>query len=197
MIRGNDSLHLTFAVATSERLNDLDALFGSRGGCGGCWCMLWRLSPAEFRLGKGEGNRRGLHSLVTAGREPGILAYSADRPVGWCSVGPRAGFPGLARSRVLKQLDDAPVWSVTCLLVAKDLRRRGVSVALLRAAVAHARRRGASIVEGYPVIPKAGRMPDVFAWTGTATAFTRAGFVKAGHHSPNRPIMRYRTTKND
>jgi hypothetical protein len=33
-------------------------------------------------------------------------------------------------------------------------------------------------------------MPAVFAWTGFAQSFTRAGFVEIARRSPTRPIMR-------
>jgi hypothetical protein len=33
-------------------------------------------------------------------------------------------------------------------------------------------------------------MPDVFAWTGVASAFLKAGFVECGRRSETRPIMR-------
>ena len=48
------------------------------------------------------------------------------------------------------------------------------------------------IVEGYPVDPKQGKMPDAFAWTGLASSFKAAGFVEVARRSPTRPIMRYR-----
>jgi GNAT superfamily N-acetyltransferase len=96
----------------------------------------------------------------------------------------------LAHSRVLKRIDAQPVWSVSCFFVTRAWRRRGVSVALLRAAVDFAASQGARVVEGYPVEPNAGKMPDVFAWTGTLAAFRAAGFAEAARGSPKRPIMR-------
>lgn len=181
---------INWAPLGADRLSDLEQLFGPRGGCAGCWCMLWRGTPAEYRSGKGEGNRLAMHALVKSGRVPGILAYAHNKPIGWCSVAPREHFPGLSRSRVLRPVDTRPVWSISCLLVDKAWRRQGVSVALLRAAAEHARANGAEVIEGYPVTPKTESMPDVFAWTGLASAFTRAGFYEAGRHSPTRPIMR-------
>ena len=74
--------------------------------------------------------------------------------------------------------------------MARPHRRRGVTVELLRAAAEHAARRGASILEGYPVEPSSGRLPDAFAWTGLASAFRRAGFEEVARRSPTRPIMR-------
>jgi hypothetical protein len=61
---------------------------------------------------------------------------------------------------------------------------------LVAAAVEHARRGGARIVEGYPIEPRTGATADVFAWTGLPQAFARAGFVEVARRSPTRPIMR-------
>jgi len=140
---------------------------------------------------KGEGNRLAMKALVESGRVPGILAYSGGVPVGWCSVSPREEFGALARSRVLRPVDDAPVWSVVCFFVGKAHRRRGLTVALLRAAVDYAAAHGAAIVEGYPTEPKKADAPAVFLYTGTVSAFRKAGFVEVARRSTSRPIMRY------
>jgi GNAT superfamily N-acetyltransferase len=92
---------------------------------------------------------------------------------------------------VLAPVDDAPVWSVSCFFVARSWRRRGVSRALLDAAVRFARRRGARIVEGYP-IDGTSKQPDVFVYTGLAPAFLKAGFREVARRSPTRPIVRCR-----
>ena len=188
-------MKLTFEPVTLDRWRDFEALFGERGACGGCWCMWWRIKRSEFEQRKGAGNRRAMHSLVKGGEVPGILAYAQGQPVGWCSVAPRSAYPVLGRSRILKPLDEKPVWSITCLFVAKEQRRSGVSVRALDAAVKHARDRGARIVEGYPVEPKQDRMPDAFAWFGLASAFERAGFEEVARRSPTRPIMRLHIKK--
>jgi GNAT superfamily N-acetyltransferase len=75
--------------------------------------------------------------------------------------------------------------------VDKKYRRQGVSVQLLRAAIAHVKKQGGTIVEGYPVEPRSGDMPAAFAWTGLAAAFRKAGFVECARRSPTRPIMRF------
>jgi GNAT superfamily N-acetyltransferase len=185
-----EPLTLAFHPLTPERWPDLEALFGPRGACGGCWCMWWRVPRSAFGQGKGEGNKRTLRALVESGAAPGILAYDGERPIGWCAVEPREAYPALERSRILRRVDDAPVWSVTCFFVARGYRRRGVTVQLLEHAVAYVRERGAQIIEGYPVEPKAGATADVYAFTGTAAAFRRAGFVEVARRSETRPIMR-------
>ncbi|MFQ5694378.1 MAG: GNAT family N-acetyltransferase [Terriglobia bacterium] len=180
---------LTFRPLTRGRWRDLERLFGERGACGGCWCMWWRVSRAQYEKQKGAGNKRALRKIVASGQAPGLLAYAGRQPVGWCSVAPRANFPVLDRSRVLKAVDDKPVWSVVCLFVDKAWRRRGVSVALLRAAADYVRKHGGRIVEGYPVEPKS-RWPDAFLSSGLPPAYRRAGFKEVARRSPTRPVMR-------
>ena len=106
------------------------------------------------------------------------------------AVAPREHYGALARSRVLRPIDEKPVWSITCFFIERSFRRRGLSVRLLRAASEYARDQGARVVEGYPVEPYSGAMPDAFAWVGTVAAFQRAGFREAARRSKSRPIMR-------
>src|SRR5262245_20316587 len=110
---------------TADRWSDLERLFGARGACGGCWCMAWRLPRSAYERGKGTGNRAALKSLASSTPSPGLLAYVEGEPVGWCAIAPREAYPVLARSRVLKPVDGAAVWSVSCFFVARGYRKRG------------------------------------------------------------------------
>ena len=153
--------------------------------------MWWRLKRAQFNKQKGEGNRKAMKKIVESGEIPGILAYSDGQPIGWCSVAPRERFILLENSRILKRVDDKPVWSVVCFFVAKPFRLKEVTVKLLKAALEFAGKKDAKILEGYPVEPKKGKMPDVFAYHGLASAFRKAGFKEVLRRSETRPIMRY------
>lgn len=185
------SLSLAFHPATPSRWPDLEELFGERGACGGCWCMFWRLPRKEFDAGKGSGNKRALKRIVTTGKEPGIIAYLGKEPIGWCAIAPRADYSALERSRILKPVDEQPVWSVSCLFIKKAYRRQGVSSQLLQAVIAFAANHGARIVEGYPVEPSMEKMPDPFLWHGVPSAFISAGFKEVARRSQSRPIMRF------
>ncbi len=187
---------LEFHPVTPRRWRDLEKLFGARGACGGCWCMWWRLKWSQFEKQKGAGNKKALKKIGGAGEAPGLLAYAGGEPVGWCSITPRENYPKLERSRILKKVDDQPVWSAICFFVAQPYRRQGLSVKLLRAAVAYAKKKGARMVEGYPVEPKKKNFPCVFACIGLASAFRRAGFKEVLRRSPTRPIMRYPARKS-
>lgn len=152
--------------------------------------MHWRETRAEYEKKKGAANRRALRKLVTTGPPPGLMAYANGKPAGWCALAPREAYSTLQRSRVLAPVDDARVWSIPCFFIARPFRRAGLPSELLRAAAEYAAEKGAKILEGYPVEPKKGSMPDVFAFTGLVGAFRKAGFTEAARRSATRPIMR-------
>jgi GNAT superfamily N-acetyltransferase len=155
--------------------------------------MYWRLTRKEFGKGQGEGNRRAMKSLVGSGRVPGIMAYLGKEPVGWCSVAPRDDFPSLDRSRVLKRLDDKPVWSIVCFFIARGHRGEGVGEELIKGAVRYAKTRGAKFVEAYPTAPRGRELAPVSSYMGIPAMFKRAGFVECARPSPSKIVMRYTT----
>jgi GNAT superfamily N-acetyltransferase len=187
-----DLMALAFHPVTPDRWRDLERLFGPRGANSGCWCLWWRLSRAEFDRSTADERKAGLKALVDAGRPPGILAYLADEPIAWVSLGPREDFSALERSRVLKRVDDLPAWSIVCFFVGKRYRRQGLMVRLLQGAVGYAAANGARIVEGYPVDPGTERIDGGSSgFMGLASAYRRAGFVEVARPNERRAIMRY------
>jgi hypothetical protein len=75
--------------ATAERWSDVESLFGPNGAYSNCWCMFYRLTGREFSAAAGAGTRAGLRELIATGPAPGLLAYAAGAPVGWCALAPR------------------------------------------------------------------------------------------------------------
>jgi GNAT superfamily N-acetyltransferase len=179
---------------TPARWPDLETLFNS-AGCAvarGCWCMYYRhtgpAAPAAAGT-RAQARRAALKALVDAGRPPGLIGYRGRVPVGWISLGPRRDFARLATSPVMRPVDDAPVWSVICFVVPAAYRGQGVAHALLNAAVAYARRRGATMLEAYPVDTCSPTRDDSL-WFGTKSMFDRAGFSEVARRKPRRPVMR-------
>jgi GNAT superfamily N-acetyltransferase len=161
-------------------------LFGANGACGGCWCMYWRIGSA-YRKHPVEKNKAAFRKLVKKGPPPGLIAFEGDLAVGWCQVTPRDALPWLDRSSRLRRVDDVPVWSISCFYVRKGYRRRGVTFALIAAAIRAAKRAGAPAVEAYPL--DADLTPSA-SGTGYASTFARAGFRIVARHTSSRPIMR-------
>ncbi len=190
---------------TKKTWKDFENLFGSRGACGGCWCMWWRLKTSEFKKKKGNGNKRSIKRLVEKGEQIGIIGYIGKEPIGWCAIAPREKYTRLENSKVLARLDDEPVWSISCFFISKVYRRKGLSSELLKAAIEFCKklnerksRRACNkinILEGYPTVPYNTNVPSAFLWSGLPSAFKKAGFTEAARRSKNRPIMRYYLNK--
>jgi GNAT superfamily N-acetyltransferase len=180
---------LTIHPLTLERWDDFETLFGKNGACAGCWCTWWHLGQSEWLAKKGETTKRMMRALVKKGPPPGLLAYAGREAVGWCALGPRAGYPRLARSKILAPVDDAPVWSVTCFFVRRDWRRRGVTVALLEHAARWVATQGGRILEGYPTDTDK-EQPGAFVHHGLLGAFRSAKFNEVARRSKHRPIVR-------
>ncbi len=187
---------MEYRPLTMDTWPAFEKLFGTKGACGGCWCMHWRLSASDFNKQKGESNKFALLQIVNNGLPTGVLAFDRDEAVGWCAIAPREHLKRFDTSRVLQQVDEMPVWSVHCFFIKKEYRNKGLSENLLKAATAYAASNGATMVEGYPVEIKKGKTPDVFAWTGLAQVFVRAGFNEIIRRSETRPIMRKLVSKN-
>ena len=186
---------IQFHSATPERWSDLEDLFGSNGANAGCWCMFWRLERGMFKKTKGEGNRQILQQIVEGDEQPGILAYEGGKAVGWCGIAPRQKLAALENSRILKRVDDQPVWSITCFFMRKEARRRGIMEGLIKAAVKHAKTNGAQIVEAYPIDMQSPKLSgqtfnSYSGYMGVASVFRALGFEQVGQASETQLIMR-------
>jgi len=180
-------MNLETRLLTPDLWPALTDLFGEKGACYGCWCMYWRVGNAYRKRPRSE-NKAAFRKLVKLGPPPGLLAFHEGLPVGWCQVTPRDSLPWLDRTWRLKRVDDIPVWCISCLYVRKGYRKKGVTSALIAAAVARAQSAGAPSVEAYPLDAK---LTPSASGTGYASTFARAGFTVVCRHTPPRPIMRY------
>ena len=184
---------------TADRFADLDGLFAT-GDPRWCWCMYFRARGRSWANSSAASNRADLEGLTSksddsGGVAPGLVANRDGAAIGWVSLAPREDYERLAFSKMLRPVDDRPVWSIVCFVVAGRERGKGVATALLDAAIEYARERGATMLEAYPIHESRGRVSSDAAYTGTQGMFERAGFEVAelrqwNATSPPRPIMR-------
>jgi GNAT superfamily N-acetyltransferase len=182
---------------------DLRAIFGVRGYPAYCQCQRWKFANwAERKATPVSERMRRLDEQTHCGwpsatETSGLVAYLDDEPVGWCHVEPRTAFvPRLLHSPVpwsgrAEDPNDPTVWAITCFVVRAGFRRRGLTHVLARAAVEHARGRGARALEAYPMLTEPG--VDVTwgeIYVGTRSVFARAGFDEVSHPTPRRLVMR-------
>jgi GNAT superfamily N-acetyltransferase len=170
---------LTTHPVTPDRFEDFADVVNPRRRATHCWCLSHRLTAAE--VGEHDSREDAARALGHREDPPGVVGYDDDgTPVGWCSISRRADNSRLARSRLIRPLDDLDVWSIICVVVRGGHRRRGHTTPLIEGAVAYAASRGAPAVEAYPVDPGEGRMDLTMAFVGTRKMFENAGFEVVG-----------------
>jgi GNAT superfamily N-acetyltransferase len=175
------------AALTPELAGAWAALFEASGStCCRWWHFEGTKSEWLARCFEDPGRSRDEQTaLVTAGAPEarGLLALEDEggtlaSALGWLKLAPRALLPKLRRQGAYRPLDlgaDEGVWSVGCLLVRPDRRRRGVARALVEAAPEHVRLWGGSAVEAYPhrVVHV---LHDEEAWMGPEGLFVTLGW---------------------
>ena len=165
---------------TPDRVDDFVAVVNPNRRASHCWCLSHRLTAGEIAE-FGNGSREAaFRALCGRPNPPGVLGYDDGEPVGWCSIGPRAENTRLSRSRLIRPLDDLPVWSIICVVIRGGRRKRGYTIPLIEGAVAYAAARGAPAVESYPVDPGTARIDLTMAFVGTRAMFEKVGFEVVG-----------------
>ncbi len=182
---------ISYKRLDSKTWDDLVSLFGEKGACGGCWCMYWRQRSSDFSKNKNEPNKKLLRKLVDEKKELGLIFYMNDEPVAWCSVSPREELYRIQNSRTFKPADDKPAWSIVCLFIKKNYRKQGLSVQIIKSVIEYCKTKNVKILEAYPAIPYASKIPDSFAWTGFESAFLKAGFINIPVQTKSKAYMRF------
>jgi GNAT superfamily N-acetyltransferase len=191
---------LRVVPANQATWEDLQQVFGTRGAGYRCQCQRYKLAPKEsfgsvpvedraFRL-----RQQTDCGHPDSGETSGLVAYLGDEPVGWCAVEPRPAYVGLTRVfRVPwdgrdEDRADETVWAVTCLFTRAGYRKRGVSRALAKAAVDHARAGGARALEAYPITTTEVIQDELNV--GTVATFAAAGLTEVSRPTLRRVVMR-------
>lgn len=196
----HDRGHVRVVAANRASSQDLAAIFGTMGAAATCQCQRYKLAPREsFSSVPREDRADRLRDQTGCGHPlaratSGLVGYLDDQPVGWCAVEPRTAYVGLVRSMQVpwagrsQDKSDERVWALTCLMVRPGYRRRGVSAALVVAAVDVARDHGARAIEGYPINTTEAISEELHV--GTCSVFTAAGFTAVSAPTPRRVVMR-------
>jgi GNAT superfamily N-acetyltransferase len=193
---------LRIVPANEAAWEDLQTIFSAGGDGRWCQCQYFKLTAAQWRAGSSFDERAAQLREQTHCGDPqapstsGLVAYLGNEPAGWCAVEPRTAYPRLMRARIPwsgrdEDKNDQGVWAVTCFVVRKGFRRRGVAAALVQAAVDLARDRGAHAVEGYPRVTQQGDSAvDEAMYVGSQRMFAAAGLREVSRPTPLRLVMR-------
>ena len=192
---------------------DFERLFSQGNGWDFCWCMYFHrpcFLPEDKRLhSRGERavrNRRDKRELVEKGCSHGMLVDVKGEPVGWCQYGPKEELPRIDNSRAYRGLalkrGTEKFWRITCFVVDKKYRKRGVATTALKAALEAIRSKGGGLVEAYPIIPwedlcrsrlrRCGHAPAFgnVSTHGTLSMFQKEGFKAVAPFGVSNILMR-------
>lgn len=192
---------LTIVPANEASSADITAIFGTSDYPARCQCQrfkvvgwIWRDSTQEERTAMLQA-QTGCGDLDAASTS-GLVAYVGGEPAGWVAVEPRTAYPKLRTSRVPwtgrhEDKDDDGIWAVTCFVVRKGYRGRGLTYPLARATVDFAREHGARSLEAYAMITQPGKE---ITWgelhVGASQVFEEAGFKEVSRPTLRRAVMR-------
>ncbi len=180
---------------------DLAAIFGTADYASRCLCQrfkvtgwIWRDSTLEQRTARLR-EQTGCDE-PEATRTSGLVAYLDGEPAGWVAVEPRTEYAKLRTLRVPwtgrdEDKDDDQIWAVTCIVVRKGYRGRGLTYPLAQATVAYARAHGARAIEAYAMLTQPGKE---ITWgelhVGARQVFEEAGFREVHRPTVRRVVMR-------
>ena len=194
-----EALEYSTKELTKDTLPDFERLFEKHPAPGAfmCWCMYHqRARPLAVskqqhsRVKEAARNRQQKRELVENGRSHGVLVYSKGEPVGWCQYGSREELPRLDSDRSYRRLapegDMKRLWRITCFVVDKKYRERGVASAALKAALEAIRSKGGGLVEAYPII----RWGAYREYLGTVSMFQKEGFKIVAPFGKSNVVMR-------
>lgn len=143
--------------------------------CSECWCLNHRV-PSGCPTGVGAQSK--MQELVSQNRAHGLLAYWNQECVGWIAIDPMLDLVG----HDCQATGKAGEWSIHCIFIKGEFRRRGFSVRLIEAAIKYASAKGARWISAFP-IPEANRarFPENEAeFSGRFSTFKKLGFTPDG-----------------
>ncbi len=183
---------------SNKTLPDFKRLFETHPAPGafGCWCMYNHRSgplPENQKLPsvkRAVRNRRQKRELVENGCSHGIIVYANGAPVGWCQYGSQEELPRIDNTPGYRKPAPAgevkQLWRITCFVVDKRHRKRGVAGIALQAALAAIKKKGGGLVEAYPIK----RWGAYQGYRGTTSMFQKEGFEIVGPLGKDNTVMR-------
>ena len=186
---------IALSPATADRFDDAEHALTGGGDGQACQCQWWMLTRTQFQRTTQDERREMLRTEIEQGATPpALIAYVDGEAAGWVRIGPRASQIRVLRTRAIAAntdvpLDDEDVWAVTCFVVRREHRGKGLNAELLSAAVDFARSHGARSVEAYPLDTRVATHRTNDLYHGILSVFERAGFREVARPRYDRTIV--------
>jgi GNAT superfamily N-acetyltransferase len=164
---------------------DFESLFESKGGPSYCWCMVWRMTKDELKQNNSVCRKEFIKQRVLSDIPVGILGYSENEAIAWCSIAPRETHQRLGGDENIEN-----VWSITCFYIKREYRKQGLMKFLISSAKDYAKENGAEYIEAYPVE----KSSPSYRFMGFVKTFEEAGFKYIKMAGTRRHVMIHKLT---
>jgi ribosomal protein S18 acetylase RimI-like enzyme len=114
-----------------------------------CYCYSFHFTGTNEQWKKDE-NRLSVIKLINENKMSGYIAYSDNKPVGWCNVNNRNNYQRLMKYYDLVDNPDDKACSIVCFLVSPDFRRTGIAKKFLEQIQIDYGRTDYDYLEAYP-----------------------------------------------
>jgi ribosomal protein S18 acetylase RimI-like enzyme len=162
------------------------------GGFGGCWCCWFHNATLAERRAEGGGDWRAYKKRrVCEGTAHAALVFDGETAVGWCEYGSPEELPGIFHRRDVETVGYVPPdYRLTCFMVDRRYRRKGVATAALHGALQLIAEAGGRVVESYPQDTGGKKISASFLYNATRSMFEKAGFRYEHAKGKNHCVMR-------
>ncbi|MFC2112928.1 GNAT family N-acetyltransferase [Bacteroidota bacterium] len=139
---------------TPDLLNDYlfffdNMVFSENPDWSKCYCYSFHFTGTSGQWNK-DSNRAAVISMINDSTLKGYLAYSDDKPIGWCNANDRKNFQALDRYYDVDDKEPDLVCSIVCFLISPDHRRQGIAQKFLSQVNEDYSSQGYDYLEAYP-----------------------------------------------
>ncbi len=178
---------LRFKPVTKSTKDDFVAVFEGAGGPSYCWCMAWRSTKEELKENTKASRREQMLGRIDRRVPVGLVGYLDGEPVAWVSIAPKETYKRLGGP---EPEDRDKVWSLACMYLRRTHRHKGLGHEMIDAAIQQAKKRGATVLEAYPVDPTS----PSYRFMGLIPNFEARGFSEVARAGTRRHVMQLRLT---
>ncbi len=197
VIDKNNIMNITIKPLLPDLLDDFlfffdHAVFTDHPDWSVCYCYSFHFTGSREEWNR-ESNRSSAIQLINAKKMTGYLAYSNDKPVGWCNVNNRLNYQRLLKYYELSDIQNEKVCSIVCFLIDPEYRRKGIAQKLLDQIVIDYSYRDYDYIEAYPGKNK---LSCEDQYMGPLGLYKKYGFKILNEYSDYYVVRKYLNIKN-
>jgi ribosomal protein S18 acetylase RimI-like enzyme len=147
-------MNITIKPLTPKLIKDYlfffdNLVFSENPDWSACYCFSFHFVGTNEQWNR-EDNRASVIKYINENKMTGYLAYSDNKPIGWCNANNRLNFERLLKYYDLTDNPDDKVCSVVCFVISPEYRRKGIARRLLDTVYSDCSAQEYDYIEAYP-----------------------------------------------